>query len=226
MGNFHNNQLPNNHFRKDWQTRVKTWFNQPGRAVRRNRNRVRRAARLGAKPIKSLKPAVRCPTIRYNMKVREGYGFTFTELKAAGIHKREARGLGVKVDHRRRNLSEEGLKVNVDRLKLYKTKLIVFPKRTRNSVFLKQKGEKIETDKKSEYTESSVPYSKLDKSEVSRQALPLPPVVHEPPRAISKEEREVNAYETLRNAWRWHRDTGKRELAAKKAEEEEAAKKK
>ncbi|KAG9028902.1 60S ribosomal protein L13 [Tulasnella sp. JGI-2019a] len=228
MGNFHNNQLPNNHFRKDWQTRVKTWFNQPGRAQRRHRNRVRRSAKLGAKPIKPLMPAVRCPTIRYNMKVRQGFGFTLMELKAAGIHRREARGLGVKVDHRRRNLSEEGLKVNVDRLKVYKSKLIVFPKRTRNSVYLKKKGDKMDTDKKGTkpYAESSTPYAKLDKGEVARETLPLPPVEHEAPRAITKAEKEVNAYQTLRDAWRWQRDAGKRMLEAKKAEEEEAAKKK
>lgn len=72
------------------------------------------------------------------MKVREGYGFTLTELKQAGIHKKEARGLGIKVDYRRRNLSEEGLKTNVDRLKDYKARIIVFPKRTRRSILLKK----------------------------------------------------------------------------------------
>ncbi|KAG8859073.1 60S ribosomal protein L13 [Tulasnella sp. 330] len=228
MGNFHNNQLPNNHFRKDWQTRVKTWFNQPGRAQRRHRNRVRKSAKLGAKPLKPLMPAVRCPTIRYNMKVRQGFGFTLTELKAAGIHKREARGLGIKVDHRRRNLSEEGMKVNVDRLKAYKTKLIVFPKRTRNSVYLKKNGDKMDEDKKGKprFTESSTPYAKLDKGEVTREALPLPAREHEAPRAITKAEKEANAFETLKAAWTWHRETGKRMLEAKKAEEEEAAKKK
>jgi len=160
------------------------------------------------------------------MKIREGYGFSLMELKSAGVHKREARGLGIKVDHRRRNKSEEGMKVNVERLKVYKSKLIVFPKRTRNSVFLKKKG--METDQKGEprFTESSVPYSKVDKNELNRQALPLPAPVHEAPRAITKAEREANAYQTLRDAWRWQRDTGKRMLEAKKAEEEEAAKKK
>lgn len=117
---------------------MKTWFNQPGRKQRRHRNRVKRAASLGARPIKPLRPAVHCPTVRYNMKVREGYGFTLAELKQAGVHKREARGLGIKVDYRRRNLSEEGLKVNVERLKEYKARIIVFPKRTRRSVLLKK----------------------------------------------------------------------------------------
>lgn len=52
------------------------------------------------------------------------------ELKDAGIGKKEARGVGIVVDHRRRNLSEEGKKLNVDRLKAYKSKLVVFPRKT------------------------------------------------------------------------------------------------
>jgi large subunit ribosomal protein L13e len=33
------------------------------------------------------------------------------------------------VDHRRRNLSEEGKKLNVERLQAYKARLIVFPRK-------------------------------------------------------------------------------------------------
>jgi large subunit ribosomal protein L13e len=51
------------------------------------------------------------------------------ELKEAGIGRKEARGVGVVVDHRRRNLSEEGKKVNVERLNAYKARLIVFPRK-------------------------------------------------------------------------------------------------
>ena len=66
--------------------------------------------------------------MRYNRKIREGRGFTLAELKEAGIGKKEARGVGIVVDHRRRNLSEEGKAVNVERLKAYKARLIVFPR--------------------------------------------------------------------------------------------------
>lgn len=31
----HNNVISNNHFRKEWQLRVRTWFNQPARKQRR-----------------------------------------------------------------------------------------------------------------------------------------------------------------------------------------------
>ena len=117
-----------NHFRKDWQSRVRTWFDQPGRKLRRRQARKTKAAALGVRPLTLLRPAVRAQTVRYNRKVREGRGFTLAELKEAGIGKKEARGVGIVVDHRRRNLSEEGKAVNVERLKAYKARLIVFPR--------------------------------------------------------------------------------------------------
>jgi large subunit ribosomal protein L13e len=129
MGWHHNNVLHGNHFRKDWQRRVRTWFDQPGRKLRRRQARQTKAAKLGVRPIKSLRPAVRGQTVRYNIKLREGRGFTLAELKEAGIGKKEARGIGITVDHRRRNLSEEGKTLNVERLKAYKSKLILFPRK-------------------------------------------------------------------------------------------------
>ena len=57
-----------------------------------------------------------------------GRGFTLDELKAAGILRKEAQGLGISVDHRRRNLSQESFQNNVNRLRTYKAKLIVFPR--------------------------------------------------------------------------------------------------
>lgn len=78
----HNNQLPNEHFRKDWQRRVKTWFNQPGKKVRRRKLRAEKAAKVAPRPVDGLlRPVVRCPTFRYNMKSRAGRGFTLEELK-------------------------------------------------------------------------------------------------------------------------------------------------
>lgn len=120
-----------NHFRKDWQSRVRTWFDQPGRKLRRRQARKAKAASLGVRPLSLLRPAVRAQTVRYNRKIREGRGFTLGELKEAGIGKKEARGIGIVVDHRRRNLSEEGKAVNVERLKAYKTRLIVFPRNSK-----------------------------------------------------------------------------------------------
>jgi len=124
----HNNQICNLHFHKDWQHHVKTWFNQPAKKVARRNARAARAKALAPRPTHSLRPVVRCQTVKYNNKVRAGRGFTLDELKAAGINRKEARGVGISVDHRRKNRSEEGFAANVNRLKLYKSRLVVYPR--------------------------------------------------------------------------------------------------
>merc|ERR1712002_1331886 len=126
----HNNQLPNQHFHKDWQNRVRTWFNQPGRKKRRRVSRQKRALAIAPRPVGgALRPVVRCPTFKYNTKVRMGRGFTLEELKTAGISKKYASTIGISVDHRRKNRGTESLQTNVQRLKEYKSKLIIFPKK-------------------------------------------------------------------------------------------------
>lgn len=52
-------------------------------------------------------------------------------LQAAGIPKKLASTIGIAVDHRRKNRSLEGLQANVQRLKTYKAKLVIFPRRAR-----------------------------------------------------------------------------------------------
>jgi len=45
--------------------------------------------------------------------------------------KKLAPTIGISVDHRRKNKSLEGLQANVQRLKTYKAKLVIFPRRAR-----------------------------------------------------------------------------------------------
>ena len=78
----------------------------------------------------ALRPAVRGQTKRYNMKLRSGKGFSLDELKEAGIPAKLAPTIGIAIDWRRKNRSAEGLQENVKRLKAYKSKLVVFPRRT------------------------------------------------------------------------------------------------
>merc|ERR1712029_600980 len=112
---------------KDWQNYVKTWFNQPARKLRRRQKRLAKAAKVAPRPLGKLRPVVHCPTYEYNLKQRAGRGFTLEELKAAGLSKNYARTIGISVDHRRRNKSVESLQLNAQRLKEYKSKLILFP---------------------------------------------------------------------------------------------------
>lgn len=126
----HNNVIPNAHFHKTlWQDHVKTWFDQAARKKRRRTARMTKAAACAPRPVGLLRPAVHPPTVKYNYKLRQGRGFTFAELKEAGIKKKEARGIGIAVDHRRRNRSAESLQLNSQRLKEYKAALILFPKK-------------------------------------------------------------------------------------------------
>ena len=104
----HNNMLPNIHLGKDWQEKVKTWFNQPGRKHRRQRNRLRKAKLTAPNPTHTLKPIVRGQTNKYNTKIKLGRGFTKEELKKAGILSVPyARSIGIAIDLRRKDCSVE-----------------------------------------------------------------------------------------------------------------------
>ena len=83
-----NQMIPNAHFHKEWDRYVKTWFNQPARKERRRKMRAKKAAAVAPRPMRTLRPVVRCPTFRYNVKQRAGRGFSLEELKTAGISKK------------------------------------------------------------------------------------------------------------------------------------------
>ncbi|KAI9029072.1 50S ribosomal protein L13e [Phycomyces nitens] len=207
----HNNQLPNQHFRKQWQRRVKTWFDQAGRKKSRRVARVQKATRIAPRPVDGLlRPAVRCPTLRYNMKLRSGRGFTLEELKEAGVRAKEARTIGIAVDHRRRNKSQESLELNVQRLKAFKAKLIVFPRKS---------GSPKKGDSEAAEIASAVQFRGA--------ILPVQQVAAAPEaRAITADEKKQNAYMKLRYARSEARTLGAREKRAKDKAEEEANKKK
>ena len=46
---------------------------------------LHRAAAVAPRPLGAARPVVRCPTNKYNTRVRAGRGFTLDELKQAGI---------------------------------------------------------------------------------------------------------------------------------------------
>merc|ERR1712093_925348 len=124
-----NQAIPNVHFHKKWQERVKTWFNQPAKKIARRRRRAARAAKVFPRPTGLLRPIVQCPTFRYKARARLGRGFTLEEVKEAGFtNPKTATSLGIAVDYRRRNRSEQSLRTNVQRLKEYQARLVVFPK--------------------------------------------------------------------------------------------------
>jgi len=208
----HNNQVPNQHFRKDWQRYVRTWFSQPAKKEGRRAHRLSRAKKIAPRPLHLLRPIVRAQTVKYNNRIRAGRGFTLAELKAAKINKKAARGIGIAVDHRRKNRSEEGFTLNVNRLKLYQSKLLIFPRNPSSSRV--KKG-----DSKPE---------ELRSAQQSTEKHGLPIVVPERrirARKITKEERLADVTQVLRKALTDSKRWGAREKRAKDKADEAAGKK-
>jgi large subunit ribosomal protein L13e len=205
-----NNAIPHVHQRKHFNPNasqkgnIKTFLAQPKRKETRRRLRLQKAKKVFPRPLKALRPTVACPTVRYNMKKRLGRGFTLSELAAAGIKSSKyAATIGIKVDARRRNQSQESLETNTQKLKTYMSKLVVFPHG--------KKAKKEEQKKAQQVVVASV----------------VPTTVKatlEAPRKVSKEETQKSAYAFLKKNLSAARFLGARiARAAKKAAE--AAKK-
>ncbi|KAI1937341.1 60S ribosomal protein L13 [Ophidiomyces ophidiicola] len=214
----HNQQIPRNHFHKDWQRRVRVHFDQPGRKHRRREARLAKAAAVAPRPVDKLRPIVRCPTIKYNSRVRAGRGFTVQELKEAGIARKLAPTIGIAVDHRRINACTESLSANVARLKEYKARLILFPRKSGQFKKLDSSVEEVKAASEGKVAKSIstvLPVVNVARakavSEISKADMP---------------EGEKAAYRRLRDARSEARYVGRREKRAKaKAEEAAAAKK-
>ncbi|KFY16017.1 hypothetical protein V492_01619 [Pseudogymnoascus sp. VKM F-4246] len=211
----HNQQIPHNHFRKDWQRRVRVHFDQPGRKLRRRNARLSKAAAVAPRPVDKLRPIVRCPTVKYNRRVRAGRGFSLEELKEAAIPRKLARTIGISVDTRRQNLSVESLTLNVERLKAYRARLILFPRKAGQAKAGDASKEEVSAAQK-EYTKSN------------KAAFPHPTTVavteikkSDVPAAV-----EGGAYRKLRDSRSEQRYAGAREKRAKDKADEAAASKK
>jgi len=201
----HNNVIPNQHFHKKWQRRVKTWLDQPAQKKIRRTARKEKAAKLSPAPVSgALRPLVHCPTQKYNSKIKLGRGFTLEELKSAGINKKLALTIGISVDHRRTNKCAESKDLNVKRLADYKSKLVVFPRKSG-----KKHIKKGDTDKK-----------KQDFSSAKIDEMPAPsPAVTKV--ALTEELKGFKAHATLRNARNEARMVGIRLKQSKEEKKDE-----
>ncbi|KAF4550812.1 putative 60S ribosomal protein L13 [Elsinoe fawcettii] len=212
----HNQQIPHNHFRKDWQRYVRVHFDQAGKKKSRRNARQAKAAKVAPRPVDKLRPVVRCPTLKYNRRVRAGRGFTLTELKAAGIPRKLAPTIGISVDPRRQNISEESLTANVERLKAFKSKLILFPRKTKSPKKGDASAEEVKTAKEGGYTAGVKAVS---------AALPISNKLQIKEGKVSDYPSEEAAYRKLRNARSDARLLGVREKRAKAKADEASAKK-
>ncbi|EOB02570.1 60S ribosomal protein L13, partial [Anas platyrhynchos] len=170
------------------------------------------------------RPIVRCPTIRYHKKVRAGRGFSLEELKVStgSIHLSSiSQSLNggtadpsgqtpVPVGVPRRNKSTESLQANVQRLKEYRSKLILFPRKPSAP----KKGD------------SSAEELKMA-TQLSGPVMPIRNVFkREKARVITEEEKNFKAFASLRMARANARLFGIRAKRAKEAAEQDVEKKK
>lgn len=136
-------------------------------------------------------------------------------LSAAGIPRKFARTIGISVDPRRQNLSEEGLKANVERLQEYRKRLILFPRRNGKTKSGDASAEDIKSAKSVENIVSS-----------TKAGLPIKNVIELEEGPISKYEATENAFRKLRDSRSEARLVGVREKRAKAKVDEADAKKK
>ena len=159
---------------------------------------------------RSLRPVVRCQTNKFNQKVRAGRGFTLDELEAAKIPRKFAPTVGINVDHRRKNRNEEAFQANVARLKLYRSKLVVFPRKP--------------TSQRAKKGDATPEERKAVGQVMAKQILPISaPSKRLKARKITKEESSRTVTAVLRKALTDGKLWGARELRAKKKAEKAAA---
>uniref|UniRef100_A0A251SUV7 60S ribosomal protein L13 n=1 Tax=Helianthus annuus TaxID=4232 RepID=A0A251SUV7_HELAN len=178
---------------------------QPTRPQNKKTEWQAKAVKVFPRPAGKLRPQVHGQTLKYNMKLREGRGFSLEELKAAGIPKKLAPTIGIAVDHRRRNRSLEGLQANVQRLKTFKAKLVIFPRRARKTKAGDSTPEELAT--------------------ATQVQGPVLPIIREKPAVelvkVTEEMKSFNAYAKLRVERTNKRHLGARLKRAAEAEKEE-----
>lgn len=136
-------------------------------------------------------------------------------MQAAGIPRQYAPTIGISVDARRQNLSEESLAANVERLKAYTARLILFPKKSNKP----KKGDSSKEELKAAAegiasSGAAFPIVGVDKTitEIKKSDMPAPI--------------EGGAFRKLRAERSLQRYAGQREKRAKEKAEAEAAKNK
>lgn len=124
--------------------------------------------------------------------------------QAAGLTANFARTVGIAVDKRRRNKCIESKQGNVQRLKEYQNKLILFP---------------IHENRKPRKGDATAEQIKM----ATQHTGPLMPIVHPKPtiefRAIKEDEKTFSAFNALHCARVAARTAGKRAKAAREAAE-------
>ncbi len=212
----HNNVIPNVHLRKHWQTNVRVWLNQAARKKSRLQARRAKAASIAPRPLDHLRPVVHCTTIRYNHRQRNGRGFTLQEIKAAGLGVNFARSVGIAVDHRRKNRSQESLDKNKQRLLQYVNNLALFSRNEKKPITKAKAGTLNDTPK---VLIIFIQENLKVNADATVNALPkLITRVKPIGAALLDSVKKNRVFRTLRQEWNNQRNEGKRLKKAREAE--------
>lgn len=138
-------------------------------------------------------------------------------LQEAGIPRKLAPTIGISVDPRRQNLSEESLKANVERLKEYQKRLVLFPRKAKSPKSGEASAEEMKQARESGHD---------GKVKKAFEHFPISNEVKVQEGKVSDFPSEEAAYRKLRVARSDARLAGKREKRAKAKEDEAAASKK
>lgn len=139
------------------------------------------------------------------MKTRRGKGFTLLEVKRAGIvNKAYARTIGIAVDHRRSNHSEESLELNVALLKTYLSKLVLYPRNPQKHAPGDASVEEIKTVTTQAKTSKDVTAYMQNPRRVGADLMKP-----EPPRVMTAEEKKRQVFMFLRKQNRDMKSVGR-----------------
>ena len=119
------------------------------------------------------------------MKLKKGKGFSFAELKAVNVKPSYAKTVGISVDPRRKNRTEEEFQRNVEILKDYMKNLVILPrdpKKQINGMTLKQLIEKVpQTSQKSKAVQEitdKVEFREVTEKDIKKR-LPTKTILNE-----------------------------------------------
>lgn len=142
-----------------------------------------------------MRPAVRGQTNKYNGKLKLGRGFTLRELREAGILSvNYARSIGIAIDARRKDTSNETLKLNAGRIKEYLNRIVLHPKK-------KGKYAKNPIVKEATAEQLAGPDAKFQNTHPHVIALPKAEEGFSWT-TITPELKNLSAYKTLRTEWK------------------------
>jgi len=138
-----------------------------------------------------------------------GRGFTLAEIREAKLGVAFAQSIGISIDHRRHNRSQESLEANKKRLLAYVSKLVLYPRH----------GDKA---KKGLIPDTAKEAIKEIPQNLEKAVLGVPNASkREKPQKITKELKDKKVYHTLRAEMTRKKWAGKREKKAKEAEKRE-----